>query len=199
MIFHIRDLDGRYSCGHLKTGSVWVDAEKKKVWNSLSAFAGHLALFTHKHQKLEKEPTSLFAIYGKSISIVVESWETPSGWCYKETPFDIWYSNYYATSEKFRAIRKTNAVLTANYAKEVAKNTVHFKPMPTTQVQLELEPARTGASWDVQTKTAVTRAFNLAEKFVPNLKFEELRNHPKNGETFAKITISGEQFALLKL
>ena len=67
--------------------------------------------------------------------------------------------------------------------------------------KLVAEPivVRKPIGWDIPTKTTVERALRLAEKFVPNMTFEKLKDHPKNGETYAHIIISGENYALLKL
>lgn len=165
-----------------------------KIWSSLSAFASHLALQTTNGQKMDRAPISLFRLYGNCV--VVEIPESGVGQT-NEVPFKDWYEKYYNTSEKFRAARKKEKELSA-----LAKVTV---PTPSTDRsnahQLTTNPVvvKKPTGWDVPTKTTVTRALQQASKFVPNLAFVNMKEHPKNGETYAHITISGENYAILKL
>lgn len=174
-----------------------------KIWSSLSAFASHLALQTTQADKMKRDPLSLYKLYGHCF--VVEIPESGVG-ATNEVPFIEWYQKYYNTSEKFRAARKAE--------KEAAKAPILAKtPDPKIVVKtrtvngsadaarLLAEPVvvRKPVGWDIPTKTTVERALTLASKFVPNLKLERLKEHPKTGETFAHIVISGENYALLKL
>ena len=165
-----------------------------KIWSSLSAFASHLALQTKHHEKLERKPLSLFKLYGDCVVVMIP--ESGVGNT-DEMPFAVWYDQYFNTSEKFRAARKAE--------KSALTKTPDPKPVVTTAMsdaqRLTAQPVVVNKpkGWDVPTKTTVERALTLASKFVPNLKLERLKEHPKTGETFAHIVISGENYALLKL
>lgn len=186
------------------TGGETVDWKVNgKIWASLSAFASHLALKTRQADKMERAPLSLFKLYGDCT--VVEIPESGVGHT-NELPFKVWYDQYFNTSEKFRAARKKE--------KELAKQPILAKtPDPKIAIKtrtvngsdaadrLTAEPVvvKKPIGWDIPTKTTVERALTLASRFVPNLKLERLKEHPKTGETFAHIVISGENYALLKL
>ena len=174
-----------------------------KIWSSLSAFASHLALKTVNSQKMDRAPSSLFKLYGECT--VIELPESGVGHT-NEVPFKEWYNKYFETSEKFRPARKKE--------KELAKQPILAKtPDPKIAIKtrtvngsdaaarLTAEPVvvKKPIGWDIPTKTTVERALTLASRFVPNLKLERLKEHPKTGETFAHIVISGENYALLKL
>lgn len=186
------------------TGGETVDWKVNgKIWASLSAFASHLALKTRQADKMERAPLSLFKLYGDCT--VVEIPESGVGHT-NELPFKVWYDQYFNTSEKFRVARKKE--------KELAKQPILAKtPDPKIAIKtrtvngsdaadrLTAEPVvvKKPIGWDIPTKTTVERALTLASRFVPNLKLERLKEHPKTGETFAHIVISGENYALLKL
>ena len=53
--------------------------------------------------------------------------------------------------------------------------------------------------WDIPTKNTIKRALDQSSKFVPNLKFEGFSEHPKTGESFGVVEISGKRYALLAL
>lgn len=152
-----------------------------KIWSSLSAFAGHLALKTLHDDKMERQPTSLFKLYGDCV--VVEIPENGIG-ATTETPFKQWYDKYFDTSEKFRAARKAEKSKAADAA-----------------ARLTAEPVmvRKPKGWDVPTKTTIKRALEQSSKFVPNLKFINFGEHARTGESFAVVEISGKSYALLEL
>lgn len=170
-----------------------------KIWSSLSAFASHLALKTRQADKMERTPLSLFTLYGDCT--VVEIPESGIGHT-NEIPFKVWYDQYFNTSEKFRAARKAEKSLltkTPDPAKIVVKTrTVNGSDAA---ARLTAEPVKVfpPTSWPTQTKTNVQRALAGAQRFVPNLQFVGLREHPKTGETYATIVISGVNFALMML
>lgn len=161
-----------------------------KTWGSLSAFASHLAYSTHNLDKFLPEPQSLFKLYGDCV--VIELPINGIGGT-KEVPFKEWYAHYFATSEKFRAARKAQLAPVG-------------KTLNSTQGQSALpaatkapKPAATSLKWGVQQSLHVSRALELSSKFVPNLQFKGLAAHPKTGETFAQIEISGKLYALMEL
>lgn len=173
-----------------------------KIWSSLSAFASHLALKTPTAQKMDRAPASLFKLYGDCT--VVEIPESGVGHT-NELPFKVWYDRYFNTSEKFRAARKNEKSILSKTPEPAVNPQIAIK---TTTVdgsacaaRLQAEPVVVNkpTGWAVQTKTNVNRALQGASRFVPNLQFVGLREHPKTGETYATIVISGENFAVLKL
>lgn len=188
MIFRIRNDKGLFSTGGETVG--WKIGGK--FWSSLSAFASHLASHVPFSQKNDRKPASLFKLYGNCV--VVEIPENGVGHI-NEISFSDWYEKYYNTSEKFRAARKAE--------KEAAKQSILAKTPEPKSVNSKLvsEPVVVGKprSWDVPTKTTIERAFTLASRFVPNMQLEKIKEHPKTGESFAHIVISGESYALLKL
>ena len=164
-----------------------------KIWSSLSSFASHLALQTRIKDKMSRKPESLFRVYGECT--VIEIPESGIG-ATNEVPFKVWYDKYFDTSEKFRAAR--NAEKSA-----IAKTP---DPAPAAKVltdaqRLTAEPVAVNKpkGWDIPTKNTVKRALDQSSKFVPNLKFEGFSEHPKTGESFGVVEISGKRYALLAL
>ena len=165
-----------------------------KIWSSLSAFASHLALQTKHHEKMERKPLSLFKLYGDTVVVMIP--ESGVGNT-EEMPFAIWYDKYFDTSEKFRAARKAE--------KSALSATPEPKPAPagpvTDAIRLTAQPVVVNkpVSWDVPTKKTVTDTLDRAAKMVHGMEFKGLQAHPKTGETYALIEISGKKYALLSL
>lgn len=182
------------------TGGETVDWKVNgKIWASLSAFASHLALKTRQADKMERAPLSLFKLYGDCT--VVEIPESGVGHT-NELPFKVWYDQYFNTSEKFRAARKKEKS-TLTKTPDPVKIVVNTRTVNGSDnaARLTAEPVKIfpPMSWPTQTKTNVQRALAGAQRFVPNLQFVGLREHPKTGETYATIVISGVNFALMML
>lgn len=213
MQYRIKNSNGAWSRGGQILGpALWSTGYAGgKTWGSLSSFASHLASRTSAHEKLHRAPYSLIKIYG---NCTVQELDPVMGFVIKETPFGEWYSKYVNTSEKFAPTRRAER----DAAKKQSLSQTLLHPTPaqahtmSDAARLVAEPVTmkkpavaTAAcvkpviGWDVQTKTTVERALKIAEKFVPNMKFERMKEHPKNGETYAHIVISGENYALLKL
>ena len=165
-----------------------------KIWASLSAFASHLAFHTKWNEKMARKPISLFKLYGDCI--VVEIPESGVGNT-NEVPFKWWYDKYFNTSEKFRAARK--AEKSALTTTPDPKPTVS-KPLSDAQ-RLTAEPVVVNKpkGWDVPTKNTIKRALDQSAKFVPNMKFQGFSEHPKTGESYGIVEISGKRYALLEL
>ena len=141
-----------------------------------------------------RHPLSLFKLYGDCI--VVEIPESGVGNT-NEVPFKVWYDKYFNTSEKFRAARK--AEKSALTTTPDPKPTVS-KPLSDAQ-RLTAEPVVVNKpkGWDVPTKTTIKRALDQSAKFVPNMKFQGFSEHPKTGESYGIVEISGKRYALLEL
>ena len=165
-----------------------------KIWSSLSAFASHLALQTKHHEKMVRKPLSLFKLYGDTVVIMIP--ESGVGNT-DEMPFAVWYDQYFNTSEKFRAARKAE--------KSALTKTPDPKPVTTAAMsdaqRLTAQPVVVNKpkGWDVPTKNTIKRALDQSAKFVPNLKFQGFSEHPKTGESYGIVEISGKRFALLEL
>ncbi len=165
-----------------------------KIWSSLSAFASHLALQTKNHEKMERKPLSLFKLYGDTVVVMIP--ESGVGNT-EEMPFAVWYDQYFNTSEKFRAARKAE--------KSALTKTPDPKPVTTTTMsdaqRLTAQPVVVNKpkGWDVPTKNTIKRALDQSAKFVPNVKFQGFSEHPKTGESYGIVEISGKRYALLEL
>ena len=164
-----------------------------KIWSSLSSFASHLALQTHIKDKMSRKPESLFKVYGECT--VIEIPESGIG-ATNEVPFKVWYDKYFDTSEKFRAARKAEKSAVAKTPDPVPA----AKSLSDAQ-RLTAEPVVVNKpkGWDIPTKNTIKRALDQSSKFVPNLKFEGFSEHPKTGESFGVVEISGKRYALLAL
>lgn len=165
-----------------------------KIWSSLSAFASHLSLQTKNNEKMARKPISLFKLYGDTTVVMIP--ESGVGNT-EEMPFAVWYDQYFNTSEKFRAARKAEkSTLTTT---PDPKPTVS-KPLSDAQ-RLTAEPVVVNKpkGWDVPTKTTIKRALDQSAKFVPNMKFQGFSEHPKTGESYGIVEISGKRYALLEL
>ena len=165
-----------------------------KIWSSLSAFASHLALKTRNCDKMDRKPDSLFKLYGDTVVVMIP--ESGVG-NVEEMPFALWYDQYFNTSEKFRAARKAEK---SALTKTPDPKPVNAKPLSDAQ-RLTAEPVVVNKpkGWDVPTKTTIKRALDQSAKFVPNLKFQGFSEHPKTGESYGIVEISGKRYALLEL
>ena len=166
-----------------------------KIWSSLSAFASHLALQTHKRDKMERKPASLFKLYGDCVVVMIP--ESGVG-AVEEMPFALWYDNYFNTSEKFRAARKAEKISALTKTPDPKQPGSAYL---TDAQRLTAQPVVVNKpkSWDVPTKNTVKRALEQSSKFVPNLKFNGFSEHPKTGESYGIVEISGKRYALLEL
>lgn len=165
-----------------------------KIWSSLSAFASHLSLKTHNRDKMERKPASLFKLYGDSVVVMIP--ESGVGHV-EEMPFAVWYDRYFETSEKFRAARKAE--------KSALTKTPEPKPAPqgplTDAQRLTAQPVAVNKpkGWDIPTKTKVKQVLEQYSQLVTALRFHGFGEHPKTGETYGIVEISGKRFALLEL
>lgn len=163
-----------------------------KIWSSLSAFASHLALQTHHKDKMLRKPASLFKLYGDTVVVMIP--ESGVGQV-DEMPFAVWYDKYFDSSEKFRAARKAE--------KSALSKTPDPAPGPavTDAQRLTAQPvvANKPKGWDIPTKTNVKQVLEQYSQLVTALRFHGFSEHPKTGETYGIVEISGKRFALLEL
>ena len=210
-LYQIKNKEGNFSKGGLNpTIHLWTKhGLPGKIWASKQAFVSHLTLRTSQNEKFEREPSTLFKLYGECTVIEINQ-DTGAR---NEIVFKKWYNDYFNTSEKFSKIRRMERQAAAKSAAAAVPPKVSPITSPKSKVAATLfgnqpatasQPAASASkaavsSWDPQVKITVERAMKQAQKFVPNLTFDGLKSHPKNGETFALVVISGVEYALLKI
>lgn len=163
-----------------------------KIWSSLSAFASHLSLKTHNRDKMERKPASLFKLYGDCVVVMIP--ESGVGHV-EEMPFAVWYDRYFETSEKFRKARKSEKSALTKTPDPKGSNVPEAAHQLTAQPVVVNKPK----GWDIPTKTKVKQVLEQYSQLVTALRFHGFGEHPKTGETYGIVEISGKRFALLEL